>query len=132
MTRLILCSALSAIFFPSITLANGFEESGSWAFRTPAERQILLQGEQTRLNYMIFDFNQRSAGAAGAGGQIGNSLSIIINGDGDNVIDTSQDNTGDQSVQEATGGGGNQITENPNAAIAAAAARLTTLQSGTE
>lgn len=87
-------------------LANGFGEDRPWQFRSPAERQILLQSEQTRLNFMTFGLG---GGVAGAGGQTGNSTSITITGDGDNTIDLTQDNTGNQTIQDAEGSGQNTV-----------------------
>ena len=69
------------------------------------------------------------------GGQTGNSLSITITGNGDNTIDTSQENNGDQTIQEASGEGTNNLgpnTTDPAPAIATAASALTTLGVGAE
>ncbi|WP_458790383.1 hypothetical protein [Yoonia sp. MH D7] len=112
---------------PSVVFANGLSESQPWDFRTPSERQILLLSEQTRLNYMSFNRESVGAGAA-ASGQTGNSLSIVITGDGNNTIDTGQDNTGDQTIQEGSGAAVNTLTNDPDAAIADAAARLESMK----
>ncbi|PRY94771.1 hypothetical protein BCF33_0369 [Hasllibacter halocynthiae] len=98
---------LSAVALPGAACANGFGEDRPWQFRTPAERQVLLQQEQTRLNFMIFE--QSGLGAAGLGGQTGNAITISISGDGDNTIDVGQENTGDQTIQDAEGSGTNTV-----------------------
>jgi hypothetical protein len=76
---------------------------------------------------LAYDRESVAAGAA-ASGQTGNSLSIVITGSGDNVIDTGQDNSGGQTIQEASGAAVNTITSDPDAAIADAAARLESLK----
>lgn len=108
MSRVSCFIAISAIFVTGAASANGFGESTSFQFRTPAERQILLQGEQTRLNFKAFE-NAGTSASASSGGQTGNSLNITISGNGDNTIDVGQDNTGDQTIQESEGGSSNTI-----------------------
>ena len=93
MSRLSNLIAISAIFTAGAASANGFGESVSFQFRSPADRQILLQG--------------------------GNSLSITISGNGDNTIDVGQDNTGDQTIQESEGGSTNTIGGEPAPAATA-------------
>jgi hypothetical protein len=119
MSRLSNLIAISAIFTAGVASANGFGESVSFQFRSPAERQILLQGEQTRLNYKVYEDSRDAAAAAASGGQTGNSLSITISGNGDNTIDVGQDNTGDQTIQESEGGSTNTIGGEPAPAATA-------------
>ncbi|WP_394155138.1 hypothetical protein [Loktanella salsilacus] len=119
------CVAFGAL--PGFVFANGLGEGRPWDFRTPSEQQILLLGEQTRLNFLAYDRDSVAAGAA-ASGQTGNSLSIVITGSGNNVIDTGQDNNGDQTIQEANDTGVNAISSDPDAAIADAVARLKDLK----
>jgi hypothetical protein len=109
-------------------LANGVSEARSYQFRSPSERQVLLSGEQIRLNFKSFE---REGLGGNQGGQTGNSLSIAITGNGDNVIDTGQENTGNQTIQEGSDTATNEITGDPAAAIAAAATRLETLRGET-
>ena len=123
MLKYLVCFSLIS----SAASANGLTEARPWQFRSPSERQILLSGEQTRLNFKIFERSQAAAGAA-AGGQTGNSLSITINGDGDNTIDTGQDNNGNQTIQEASGTASNTISDDTSAAVDDAAARLLSIQ----
>ncbi len=124
MLKYLMCFTL----FAGTASANGLSESGSWQFRTPAERQILLSGEQTRLNFKIYERSLTAAGAA-AGGQTGNLLSITINGNGDNTIDTGQDNNGNQTIQEASGEANATITDDTSAAVDDAASRLSSIGS---
>ena len=78
--------------------ANGPGENRPYSFRSPSERQILLLGEQTRLNFKVFERDTNGLPSAEApSGQTGNSLSVIITGNGDNTISVTQDNTGDDS-----------------------------------
>jgi len=87
----------------SPVLANGFGEERPYQFRSPTERNVALIGENTRLS---FETQSRGVGSTqGLGGQTGNSLTINISGNGDNVIDVDQDNSGDQSIQDASQGG---------------------------
>lgn len=127
MSKRIMIIFLISGLVPGISSANGLGESQSWDFRTPSERQILLLSEQTRLNFMAF--NREGIGVGGtASGQTGNSLSIVITGDGDNTIDIGQDNTGDQTIQEGSGSAVNTLTADPGAAIANAVERLEILR----
>jgi hypothetical protein len=127
MSKFLIAAFMAFGTLPSSVFANGLGEGRPWDFRTPSEQQILLLGEQTRLNFLAYDRESVAAGAA-ASGQTGNSLSIVITGSGDNVIDTGQDNSGGQTIQEASGAAVNTITSDPDAAIADAAARLESLK----
>ncbi|MGC1259691.1 MAG: hypothetical protein WA873_03420, partial [Jannaschia helgolandensis] len=71
------------------------------------------------LNYKVYENSRDAAAAAASGGQTGNSLSITISGNGDNVIDVGQDNTGDQTIQESEGGSTNTIGGEPAPAATA-------------
>jgi len=125
MLKMLIGSTIATTLISSSVLANGLSEAGSWQFRSPSDRQVLFSGEQIRLN---FRNSEQQGIAAGLGGQTGNSLSVVISGDGNNTIDTGQDNTGDQTIQEASGTANNEITSDPSDAIAAAAARLESMQ----
>ena len=69
--------------------AAGLGEDAPFAFRTPAERQILLMGEQTRLQFRIFE--------EGAGGQpdgpIVNYTFLSVTGN-NNTVTITQDGSG--------------------------------------
>ena len=91
------------VFGASSALANGFGEERPYAFRSPSEKNVLFNGENIRLNFKTQDKGVGSS--QGLGTQTGNSLSITIEGDGDNVINTGQDNSGDQTVQDASDSG---------------------------
>lgn len=90
---------------PLPALSNGFGEATGFQFRSPADRQILLLQEQTRLNFR----NSNRVGVGGVGaqgiGQTGNQITITISGNGDNTITLDQDNSGDQSIQDIDGNG---------------------------
>ncbi|WGH78132.1 hypothetical protein [Jannaschia ovalis] len=87
--------------------ANGQGESRPFSFRSPSERQVLLMGEQTRLNFKVFERDTALSGGQAPSGQTGNSLSVTITGNGDNTISVTQDNTGDQTIQESDNGSTN-------------------------
>ncbi|MBM2576776.1 hypothetical protein JQC91_10720 [Jannaschia sp. Os4] len=121
---------LASLLAAGPVAANGLGEQRGWQFRSPSDRQILLQGEQTRLNYMVFE--QSTSAAPGLGGQTGNTVVIDIGGSG-NTIDLSQDNSGDQSIQDAEGGSQNSLGGSADAgtgtggSVPAAAAALKAL-----
>ncbi|WP_430448003.1 hypothetical protein [Rhodophyticola sp.] len=119
----LVCIAVS--FTAPASFANGFGEARGFQFRSPSERQVLLQQEQTRLQFMNFE---RQGSLANQGiGQTGNQLSITITGNGDNTITLDQTNSGNQSIQDVDGNNNQTSGTEPDAAIAAAATALQNL-----
>ncbi|WP_147115237.1 hypothetical protein [Tateyamaria sp. syn59] len=91
-------SALALTVICQPAFANGVGESSAYQFRSFNERQVGLNSEATRLNFLQFD---RGVGSSfGLGSQIGNTITIDIDGDGDNDITLDQENQGDQSTEE--------------------------------
>lgn len=88
--------ALALMCQPTHSAANGFGEALGFQFRSASERQVLIQRESVRLQY-----RNSENGAAGSGaGQTGNNLNIEISGNGDNTIEVTQDNQGNQTIQD--------------------------------
>ena len=83
-------------------MAQGFGESTPYQFRSPSERQVLLNYETLRLQLA----GAGVGSAAGLGTQTGNVTTINIDGTG-NTVDVGQDNSGDQTIQESGDGGSN-------------------------
>lgn len=95
-------ASIALLVAPTICQANGFGEATGWQFRSASDRQVLNFQEQVRLQYM--GSASSSIGDPGIG-QTGNQISITITGSGDNSIDLSQDNSGDQSIINVDGSG---------------------------
>lgn len=119
--RAVILAAAVLVSSTAIGQANGFGEARGFQFRSSAERQTLLLQEQVRLQY-----RQAQGGALGGAGigQTGNQTTITITGNGDNTIDLTQDNTGDQSIVEVDGNQNATNGASPDAVISGAAAAL--------
>ena len=93
----------SAFFLLALVVpatANGYGEDAPWQFRTPSEKQVLLNQEQLRAQFKQTD---KGVGSQFGIQQTGNTTSITIKGDG-NTIDVGQTNDGSQSAQHTDGG----------------------------
>jgi hypothetical protein len=96
-------SFFSAVFFMAFAApatANGYGEDAPWQFRTPAEKQVLLNQEQLRLQFQQTD---RGVGSQYGIQQTGNATNITVHGDG-NSINVDQTNDGSQSAQHTEDG----------------------------
>ena len=85
---------------PAAALANGLGEDRLYQFRTPNERQVLLNLERTRLE-LQGKFPATGVGSSAGLGtqQTGNATTITINGSG-NTVTVDQDNSGDQTITQ--------------------------------
>jgi hypothetical protein len=85
---------------PAAAVANGLGEDRPYQFRTPNERQVLLNLERTRLE-LQGEFPATGVGSAAGLGtqQTGNATTITINSSG-NTITVDQDNSGDQTITQ--------------------------------
>ncbi len=54
MSKFLIAAFMTFGTLPSSVFANGLGEGKPWDFRTPSEQQILLLGEQMRLNFLAY------------------------------------------------------------------------------
>ena len=98
MKGLLLLVTASVIGAASIgpAFANGAGENTPWQFRTPSERQVLLNEEMERLS---LDKGLGVGSSSGLGTQTGNAISVTVSGSNNTVtLDTT--NSGDQSISD--------------------------------